>query len=99
MGPPTVPSPPPPAAGPPARAAPPYRATSAAPLDIRSLLHPAEHSRLLIALSSSAIVFGVAAMAVYAQDGWKTLAGLAGALAAFGALIWLLLQVGRSRLL
>ena len=99
MGPPTVPSPPPPAAGPPARAAPPYRATSAAPLDIRSLLHPAEHSRLLIALSSSAIVFGVAAMAVYALDGWKTLAGLAGALAAFGALVWLLLQVGRSRLL
>ena len=99
MGPPTVPSPPPPAAGPPARAAPPYRATSAAPLDIRSLLHPTEHSRLLIALSSSAIVFGVAAMAVYALDGWKTLAGLAGALAAFGALVWLLLQVGRSRLL
>jgi hypothetical protein len=53
----------------------------------------------MIALSSSAIVFGVAAMAVYARDGWKMLAVLAGGLAAFGILVWLLLQVGRSSLL
>ena len=53
----------------------------------------------MIALSSSAIVFGVVAMAVYSQDGWKPLAGLAGALAALGALIWLSLQAARSRLL
>jgi hypothetical protein len=69
------------------------------PLDIRALLHPAEHSRLLLALSSSAVVFGFAAMAVYASQGWTALAVLAGALAAFGALVWLLLQVVRSRLL
>jgi len=89
----------PPAAAPTLTAAPPPSAVPPAPLDIRSLLHPAEHSRLMIALSSSAIVFGVAAMAVYAHDGWKMLAELVGVLAAFGTLIWLFLQVVRSRLL
>ena len=39
------------------------------PLDIRALLHRAEHSRMLIALSSSAVVFGVAAMVVYSTRG------------------------------
>jgi hypothetical protein len=53
----------------------------------------------MIALSSCVIVFGVAGMAVYARDGWKMLAALAGGLAAFGILVWLLLQVGRSSLL
>ena len=80
-------------------AAPPPGAPSTAPLDIRSLRHPAEHSRLLIALSSSAIVFGVAAMAAYSLHGWKMLAGLAGTLVVLGTLIWLFLQVARSRLL
>lgn len=69
------------------------------PLDVRALLHPAEHSRLLIALSSSAVVFGFAAMVVYATGGWAVLAGLAGVLAAFGGLVWLSLQIIRSRLL
>jgi hypothetical protein len=69
------------------------------PLDIRALLHPAEHSRLLLALSSSAVVFGFAAMAVYASQGWTALAALAGVLAVFGALVWLSLQMVRSRLL
>ena len=69
------------------------------PLDVRALLHPAEHSRLLIALSSSAVVFGFAAMAVYATGGWAVLAELAGVLAAFGGLVWLSLQIMRSRLL
>jgi len=105
MGPPAVPTPPsppaeaPPPALPPPPAAAPRRPVQVTPIDIRSLLHPAEHSRLMLALSSSAIVFGVLAMAVYSQDGWKILAGLAGALALFGALVWLLLQVARSRLL
>ena len=110
-GPPTVPSPLPPAAAPPPPAAPPHhadaphhaapqhRAVPAAPLDIRSLLHPAEHSRLMIALSASAIVFGVAAMGVYTLSGWIRLAEYAGYLTAFGVLIWLFLQVYRSRLL
>jgi hypothetical protein len=71
----------------------------AAPLDIRSLLHPAEHSRLMIALSASAIVFGVAAMGVYTLSGWTRLAEYAGYLTAFGLLVWLFLQVYRSRLL
>jgi hypothetical protein len=69
------------------------------PLDIRALLHPAEHSRLMIALSASAIVFGVAAMAVYALSGWQKLAIAAGSLTLLGFLIWLGLQVYRSRLL
>src|SRR6266566_1434030 len=68
-------------------------------LDIRALLHPAEHSRLLLALSSSAVVFGFAAIAVYASQGWTALAALAGVLAVFGALVWLSLQMVRSRLL
>ena len=38
-------------------------------------------------------------MAVYAASGWTVLAGLAGVVAAFGGLIWLSLQVARSRLL
>lgn len=69
------------------------------PLDIRALLHPTEHSRLLIALSSSALVFGVAAMVAYAINGWTSLAVVAVVLALFGSLVWLSLQVYRSRLL
>jgi hypothetical protein len=76
-----------------ARAAPPQ------PLDVRSLLHPAEHSRLLLALSASAIVFGIAAMIAYAASGWADLLKYAGGLAGAGVLIWLSLQVYRSRLL
>jgi hypothetical protein len=86
-------------AGPPTVPSPQHRAVPAAPLDIRSLLHPTEHSRLMIALSASAIVFGVAAMGVYALYGWIRLAEYAGYLTAFGVLIWLSLQVYRSRLL
>jgi hypothetical protein len=93
MGPPTVPVPLPPGAVPPTRAAPPQ------PLDIRSLLHPAEHSRLLLALSAAAIVFGIAAMVVYAASGWADLVMYAGVLTGAGVLIWLGLQVYRSRLL
>jgi len=69
------------------------------PLDIRALRHPAEDSRLLLALSASAVVFGFAAMAVYALLGWLVLAEWAGYLTAFGALVWLSLQILRSRLL
>ena len=69
------------------------------PLDIRALLHPTEHSRLLIALSSSAVVFGIAAMIAYDAAGWTILAELGGILAAFGVAVWLSLQIARSRLL
>jgi hypothetical protein len=83
----------------PHRAEAPQPAEAPALLDIRSLLHPTEHSRLIIALSSSTIVLGVAATAVYFRGGWQMLAGLAGALAVLGTVIWLLRQVARSRLL
>jgi hypothetical protein len=72
---------------------------AAEPLDIRALLHPTEHSRLLIALSSSAVVFGIAAMIAYAGAGWSILAEYGAAIAAFGLVVWLSLQVYRSRLL
>jgi hypothetical protein len=68
-------------------------------LDIRALLHPTEHSRLLIALSSSAVVFGIAAMIAYAVAGWVILAEYGGYLVAFGVAVWLSLQIARSRLL
>jgi hypothetical protein len=79
--------------------APPVSAVPMEPLDVRVLLHPTEHSRLLFALSSSTVVFGVAAMIVYAINGWTTLAVVAVVLALFGGLVWLSLQVYRSRLL
>jgi hypothetical protein len=71
----------------------------AEPLDVRSLVHPSEHSRLLIALSASAVVFGAAAMALWKKDGWTALAACAAILAFLAGLIWLSLQVYRSRLL
>lgn len=75
------------------------RPVNPVPLDTRALLHPSEHSRLLIALSASAVVFGVVAMVAYATSGWTALAVAAVAVAVFGGLVWLSLQVYRSRLL
>jgi hypothetical protein len=95
-------------AAPPYRAAPDVAAGPAAPpvgaapmrsLDIRALQHPAEDSRLLLALSASAVVFGFAAMAVYAIVGWTVLVEYAAYIAAFGVVVWVSLQIYRSRLL
>ena len=38
--------------------------------------HPSEHSRLLLALSSTAIVFGGGALLVVGSAGWAALASL-----------------------
>jgi hypothetical protein len=84
------------AAGP---AAPPVSAAPMRSLDIRALQHPAEDSRLLLALSASAVVFGFAAMAVYAIVGWAVLVEYAAYIAAFGVAVWVSLQIYRSRLL
>ena len=84
------------AAGP---AAPPVSAAPMRSLDIRALQHPAEDSRLLLALSASAVVFGFAAMAVYAIVGWTVLVEYAAYIAAFGVVVWVSLQIYRSRLL
>lgn len=78
---------------------PPLNAAPMEPLDIRALLHPAEDSRLLLALSASAVVFGFAAMFVYALVGWAVLVEYAGYIAAFGVVVWVSLQIYRSRLL
>jgi hypothetical protein len=53
----------------------------------------------MLALSAAAIVFGVAAMAVYAFSGWQQLAAYAAIVAAACFMLWLFLQVYRSRLL
>jgi len=87
---------PPPA---PAAAGPLVSAVPTGTLDIRSLLHPAERSRLVIALSASAVVFGFLAVGMYASGGWTRLLEVAAYIAAAGALLWLSLQVYRSRLL
>jgi hypothetical protein len=86
-------------AAPDATAMPSAGAAPMKPLDVRALLHPAENSRLLLALAASAVVFGFAAMALYASLGWTVLAEVGGYLAAFGVVIWLSLQIFRSRLL
>jgi hypothetical protein len=78
----------PPPGAPPAAA--PVTAAPAPPLDIRSLLHPAEHSRLVLALSVSVPVFAV--VAIMSIVTW-------GLLVAVAATIWLSLQIARSRLL
>jgi hypothetical protein len=88
---PLAPKPPmltPPPGAPPAAA--PVTAAPAPPLDIRSLLHPAEHSRLVLALSVSVPVFAV--VAIMSIVTW-------GLLVAVAATIWLSLQIARSRLL
>jgi hypothetical protein len=80
-------------------AAPPVSAVPMRSLDTRVLQHPAEDSRLLLALSASAVVFGFAAMAVYAIVGWAVLVEYAAYIAAFGVVVWVSLQIYRSRLL
>jgi hypothetical protein len=84
------------AAGP---AAPPVSAAPMRSLDIRALQHPAEDSRLLLALSASAVVFGFAAMTAYASLGWAVLVEYAAYIAAAGIVFWVSLQIYRSRLL
>jgi hypothetical protein len=77
----------------------PAGAISAGMLDIRALLHPTEFSRLVIALSASAIVFGLYAISLVSTEGARGLVEITAAVAAAGALLWLSLQVARSRLL
>jgi hypothetical protein len=84
--------------GPPPAAAP-YPPAPAAPLDIRALLHPSEHSRLVLALSVSLLVFAVVALSLVVTDGSIVLIELILVLIALGASIWWSLQIARSRLL
>jgi hypothetical protein len=84
--------------GPPPAAAP-YPAAPAAPLDIRALLHPSEHSRLVLALSVSLLVFAVVALSLVTSGGSVVLIEIILLLIALGATIWLSLQIARSRLL
>ena len=69
------------------------------PLDVRTLLHPSEPSRLALALSVSLLVFVVYGVGLAATGGSIELIGLLLALVALGASIWLSLQIARSRLL
>jgi hypothetical protein len=71
----------------------------AGPLDIRSLLHPTEGSRLAIALTATAVVFGFAGFVVIGAYGVTVLVIIVLFLAGVGGSIWLSLQIARSRLL
>lgn len=81
------------------RPAPPVRGAPAGPLDVRSLIHPTENSRYVLALSVSLLVFGVVAISTVASDGTIVLLLVLLFLIALGALIWFSLQIARSRLL
>ena len=71
--------------------------TTRAPIE--STPHPSEHSRLLLALSSTAIVFGGGALLVVGSAGWAALAALVAFVLLFAGLVWVGLQVYRARLL
>jgi hypothetical protein len=83
--------------GPPAP--PPSGAVPQGPLDIRSLLHPSENSRLVLALSVSLFVFAVVAIGLIAGHESSLLFEIILVLAATGGSIWWFLQLARSRLL
>jgi len=74
-------------------------ATPAGPLDVRALLHPSEGSRLALALSVSLLVFAVVAIGLVAAHDSGILIELVLFLVALGGVIWLSLQLARSRLL
>ena len=83
--------------GPPAP--PPSSAASAVPLDVRALLHPSEHSRFVLALSVSLLVFVVVAIGMVATDGSLYVIEFILGLVALGGVVWWSLQLARSRLL
>src|SRR4051794_9313214 len=68
-------------------------------LNIAELRHPTEYSRLLLALTVSAITFGSAGIFAYASGGLLGVAMLAGVLALVAGLVWITLQFARARLL
>src|SRR5579859_5871139 len=78
---------------------PPVSGIPAGTLDIRALLHPTESSRLAIAITASLVVFGLYAIGVGKSAGASGLVEITAAVAAAGGLLWLSLQVARSRLL
>jgi hypothetical protein len=61
--------------------------------------HPSEHSRLLLALSATAIVFGGGALLVVGSGGWIALGGLVLIVAVLAGLAWVGLQLFRARML
>jgi hypothetical protein len=69
------------------------------PLDVKSLLHPSEYSRMLLALSASTIGFGAVGIIVFVAAGPIALAGVALVLLLIAAVVWATLQVVRARLL
>jgi hypothetical protein len=71
----------------------------AAPLDVRALLHPSEHSRLVLAFTVSLLVFAFVALVMVLTHGSIYVFELLGILIVLGASIWWSLQIARSRLL
>jgi hypothetical protein len=69
------------------------------PLQIAALLHPTEHSRLLIALCSSTIVFGTLGVILFVFQGPFGVGILVATWVPLIGAVWLVLQVLRARLL
>jgi hypothetical protein len=67
----------------------PIGAATAGPLDVRTLLHPSESSRLALALTVSLLVFTVVAIGLVADGGSTILFEFILLLLALGGMIWL----------
>ena len=83
--------------GPPAAPSP--AAVPAGPLDVRALLHPSEHSRLVLALSVSGLTFAIFIAIMVAIGDASAVLVIILTIAALAGSIWLSLQIARSRLL
>jgi hypothetical protein len=73
--------------------------TQANPIDVAALRHPTEYSRLLLALSATAIAFGGLGMLIVHYVGLVPAGILAGVLLFVAFDVWLGLQVYRARML
>ena len=58
--------------------------------------HPSEYSRMLLALSATAVVFGGLALWVVGTAGWAALAALVAFVVFFAGLVWVGLQIDPS---
>jgi hypothetical protein len=72
---------------------------SDAPLELDRLVHPSEQSRLVLALSATAVGFGGGGLLVVANSGWAGLAGVVILLAVVAGSAWLGFQLYRARML
>ena len=77
----------------------PVGAPGAATLQLQELLHPTDFSRMLLAVSATAITLGIYVVFLVAAGGLAALAIVTGAILATIVSVWLALQLVRARLL